>query len=191
MAATCRRTTSTRQPEISFGWSRSGLVSTRRQSRSSQAFGVPARRLAGVGWLVQTPRPDVVVLAEDLVELTRFPLPSVWRASHWVSPDLAFVVVSERDRVMLSDRCGGIVWQSVHHPWGGGNSESGSCWVSADGRQVWARTPRGLTTSWHLTAERLPSAARKRPAMFPLEGSAPWRPLEKGRTLGEFRAPAS
>jgi hypothetical protein len=100
-----------------------------------------ARRLPGVGWLVQTPGPEVVVTGEDLVERVRFPLPSGWRASHWVAPDLHFAAVSERDRVLAIDRRGRVVWQYTHHPWGGGDSESGSCWVSADGSQVWATTP--------------------------------------------------
>jgi hypothetical protein len=90
---------------------------------------------------VQTPAPDVRVLGEDLGELARFPVPSDWRASHWVTPDLEFVAVSERERVLLADRHGRIVWQFAHHPWGGSDSESGSCWVSRNGKYVWATTP--------------------------------------------------
>jgi len=103
-----------------------------------------ARRLPGVGWLVQTPGPDVVVAGEDLVELVRFPLPSGWRASHWVAPDLHFAAVSERDRVLAIDRRGRVLWQYAHHPWGGSQSESGSCWVSVDGKQVWATAPTAV-----------------------------------------------
>jgi hypothetical protein len=58
-----------------------------------------------------------------------------------VTPDLGLVAISERDRVLLADRRGRVAWQFGHHPWGVGDSESGSCWVSPDGRHVWATTP--------------------------------------------------
>jgi hypothetical protein len=100
-----------------------------------------ARRLPGVGWIVQTPRPDVVILDERLIEVKRFTLSSAWRASHWVTPDLAFLAVSDRAAVLLADDRGRVVWRTAHHPWGGGDSESGSCWVSPDGEHLWATTP--------------------------------------------------
>lgn len=100
-----------------------------------------ARRLPGIGWLVQTRGRDVLVSGEDLVELARFTLPSEWRAAHWVSSDLRFAAISERDSVLLIERSGRIVWQVTHPPWGEGDSESGCCWISADGTQVWATTP--------------------------------------------------
>jgi hypothetical protein len=100
------------------------------------------KRLAGIGWLVHTSRQEVVVLGEDLAEVARFPLPSEWRASHWVTPDLGFVAVSEREKVLLVDRRGRAVWHHDHIPWGSGSSESGSCWVSPDGAHVWATVPR-------------------------------------------------
>jgi hypothetical protein len=101
-----------------------------------------ARRLPGIGWIVQTHRPDVIVLGDDLRERARFLLPSAWSGFHWVTPDLAAVAISERDSVLLADRDGRVVWHFEHHPWGGSDSESGCCWISADGRQVWATVPR-------------------------------------------------
>ena len=58
-----------------------------------------------------------------------------------MTPDLEFVAISDRERVLLADRRGRTVWQFPHPAWGQGDSESGSCWVSPDGRHVWATTP--------------------------------------------------
>jgi hypothetical protein len=99
------------------------------------------RRLPDVGWLVQTAQPNVLVLGEDLREKVRFPLPSTWRGAHWVAPTLDLVAVSERERVLLIDARGRIVWAFSHHAWGVGGSESGCCWVSPDRNYVWATAP--------------------------------------------------
>ena len=63
------------------------LVAQARFPSRSQAW-----RLPGVGWLVHTPRPDLVVVDEELVGRARFPLPSSWRPFHGVTPDLAHAI---------------------------------------------------------------------------------------------------
>lgn len=100
-----------------------------------------AWRFPGAGWVVHTSRAELVVVAETLVERARFPLPSAWRAVHCVTPDLGYAAISERDRVLLINPAGRSVWEARHQPWGDGGSESGSCWVSADGNQIWATVP--------------------------------------------------
>ena len=54
----------------------------------------------------------------------------------------------------MIDSEGREVWQTKHHPWGNSNSESGSCWISPDGRMVWATVPSpdGADAWWVLDA---------------------------------------
>jgi hypothetical protein len=113
-----------------------------------------ASRLPGVGWLVTRKTGALVVIDETLATIARFGRSSTWRASHWATPDLERAVLSERDRVVLIDRDGRTVWQVHHDPWGNSGSESGSCWVSPDGRVVWATVPSadGADEWWVLDA---------------------------------------
>lgn len=105
------------------------------------ARGSSALRLRGAGWLITTRGNELIVVDERLVERARFPLPSAWRATHWVTPDIQFAAISERDRVLMIDREGRVLWEASHHPWGNADSESGSCWVDPAGRRVWATVP--------------------------------------------------
>lgn len=100
-----------------------------------------ANRLPEVGWLVTSGAGALSVVDERLVEVARFNRRSTWRGHHWVTPDLERAVLSERDRVSMIDAAGGEVWTTTHHPWGDRGSETGSCWISNDGRHVWATVP--------------------------------------------------
>jgi len=113
-----------------------------------------ASRLPGVGWLVTCESEGLIVIDETLTTIVRFGRSSTWRASHWVTPDLKHAVLSERERIVLTDRDGRTLWQVQHHPWGNSDSESGSCWVSPDGRFVWATVPSadGADEWWVLDA---------------------------------------
>lgn len=98
-------------------------------------------RLPAVGWLVTSESGPLCLVDEQLRELVQFNRHSHWRAQHWVTPDLKRAALSERDHVAMIDSDGREVWQTHHHSWGNSDSESGSCWISPDGRMVWATVP--------------------------------------------------
>lgn len=93
-----------------------------------------AIRLPGIGWLVTGESGALSVVDEQLIERARFNRRSTWRGRHWVTPDLKRAALSERDRVSMMDADGREVWTTTHHPWGDGDSESGSCWIRPDGQ---------------------------------------------------------
>lgn len=115
-----------------------------------------ASRIPDVGWLVTLGSGALAVTDESLTVVARFVRESRWRGAHWVTPDLECAVTSERDRVAMIDRRGAVVWQTVHAPWGRGESESGSVWVSPDGQRVWATVPTESDADvwWVLDARR-------------------------------------
>jgi hypothetical protein len=93
------------------------------------------------GWLVHVPGVEIRAFNESLVELARFPLETKERGTHAVHPNLGYAALSEQSCVRCVDQKGRTLWQVEHSPWGRNGSESGSCWVSPDGRHVWATVP--------------------------------------------------
>lgn len=111
-------------------------------------------RVPGAGWLVTKASGALVALDDELVAIRRFERSSAWRAAHGVMPSLERAIYSERDRIVMADHRGRTTWEVTHHPWGNSDSESGSCWVSGDGRLVWATVPsaNGSDQWWVLDA---------------------------------------
>jgi hypothetical protein len=100
-----------------------------------------ASRLPGIGWLVARESGALSVVDEQLTEVARFNRRSTWRGHHWVTSDLKLAALSERDRISMIDTEGRELWTATHHPWGNSGTELGSCWISSDGRFVWATVP--------------------------------------------------
>ena len=70
-----------------------------------------------------------------------FETPAGWLSTHGVSPTRDRAALSCRDRVTLVEADGSVLWSVRHPEWGRGDSESGSCAFSLDGRLVWATVP--------------------------------------------------
>jgi hypothetical protein len=93
------------------------------------------------GWCVDSADGDLLALDDRLRDIARFRLPEDALGKHGISPDRQTATVSARSRVVVVDRAGSTVWEVPHASWGGGDSQRGSCWFSADGRFVWAHVP--------------------------------------------------
>jgi hypothetical protein len=89
---------------------------------------------------VTAPSAPLSVFDEQFHEIACFERRSTW-GKHWPAPDLQRAAFSMRGHIAMVDAAGRELWATEHHPWGNSDSESGSCWISPDGRRVWATVP--------------------------------------------------